>query len=77
MVMRTTKASISTPNAIAKPSGRTMVRWLKMKPENTLTMMIAAAVTTAAAWLNPERTACLADSPCMNDSRMPDVINTW
>ena len=23
------------------------------------------AVTTAAAWLKPERTACLADSPCI------------
>ncbi|MNR68723.1 hypothetical protein D3C85_1934530 [compost metagenome] len=63
--MRTTKASRSTPNAMAKPSGRTMVRWLKMKPANTLTMMIAAAVTTAAAWRKPTRTASLAVEPCM------------
>ena len=65
IVIRTTNASTRTPKAIAKPSGRTMFRCEKMKPENTLTMMIAAAVNTAAAWLKPERTACLAVSPCM------------
>jgi hypothetical protein len=42
-----------------------MVKWENMEPANTLTMILAAAVTTAEACLKPVMTASCADSPRM------------
>ena len=57
MVMRTRKASSSTPIARPKPMGRIIAMWEKMKPANTEVMMIAAAVTTARPPTMPRTTA--------------------
>src|SRR5690625_534504 len=56
-VMRTRKASMSTPRARPKPMGRIIASSANTNPPNTDTMMIAAAVTTRALWLKPVSTA--------------------
>lgn len=50
---------------------------LKMNPENTAIMMIAAAVTTRAPWRNPATTACCGSAPWTYSSRILVTRKTW
>ena len=60
-----------------KPIERAMVISAQMKPENTETMMSAAAATTRAPETKPSRTEVRASLPCMYASCMPDTRNIW
>ncbi len=75
--MRTTKASNSTPSARPRPIDLIMTESEAIKPPNTATMMMAAAVTTVLPARNPCATASRAGAPCTNASRIPVARNSW
>lgn len=61
---------MTTPEARANPLYLTIVSDEKMKPAKTLTMMIAAAVTTRALCLKPWMTASSGSMPWTCSSRV-------
>ena len=65
-VMRTTKASTSTPTASATAIGCSMNQPEVTKPANTETMISAAAVTTGALAVKPRSIAPFASPVCTN-----------
>ena len=70
IVIRTRKASASTPTASAKPMVLMIGSSPMAKPPKTPTMMMAAAVTTRALCWKPITTAWRAGEPWTYSSRI-------
>ncbi len=76
MVMRTTKASKRMATARPKPIILTRSFSSMMKPEKTLIMMIAAAVTTRPPYRKPVTTDSRGSTPWTYASRIRVTRNT-
>ncbi len=76
-VIRIRNASIRMPIANASPIDLITGSSGRMKPENTETMISAAAVTTRAELAKPSRTASRAEAPCAWASCIRLTRNTW
>lgn len=75
-VIRTTKASMTTPTARANPMDLMIGSSIRTKPPNTDVMMSAAAVTTRALWPMPLTMAACGSAPWTKSSRMRETRKT-